>query len=396
VGSPYDVAISAGSLTSSAGYGFSFSDGALTVNPAALTITASNQSKTYGATANLGTTAFTEAGLVNSDTITGVTLTSAGSAAAANVGVYTLTPSAALGTGLSNYTIAYRPAPVGLTVQPTAPGPTFPGPPYFPVPPFSEPILPIQGPDVLPALPNGPAPIANSNQGSPATSGEANSTNSATAEPVTSGSTTTKTSSPAEPAVAIPANTRSDMAGSNSSLVPSQSVPYESHPSSSLTVRPVRAGAVCGDGRISGNAVGAGAGQSGQGPDGPSGCGTGVVNAKPASWTLGARKIAPADLNRSIDDGLAKFREAAMPYGLTATLSVVGASIGLTVGIIGWLLRGGMLLSTFMSSIRTLHGFDPLVVVMRGRRRLAGGDSTVELLFEGTNSMSAIDRGLHP
>jgi hypothetical protein len=83
-----------------------------------LTITASNQSKVYGATAILGTTGFTETGLVNSDTITGVTLTSSGSVATATVagGPYAIAPSAALGAGLSNYTISYANAPIGLTV----------------------------------------------------------------------------------------------------------------------------------------------------------------------------------------------------------------------------------------------------------------------------------------
>jgi hypothetical protein len=47
-GSPYAIAIAAGSVTTSLGYLASFvSSGALTVNPAALTITASNQSKGY-------------------------------------------------------------------------------------------------------------------------------------------------------------------------------------------------------------------------------------------------------------------------------------------------------------------------------------------------------------
>ena len=95
-------------------------DGTWTVDPASLTITASDQSKTYGQTASLGTTAFTENGLVtaNGDSITGVTLTSLGSVATANVtsSPYTITASSATGSGLSNYTIAY----VGglLTVDP--------------------------------------------------------------------------------------------------------------------------------------------------------------------------------------------------------------------------------------------------------------------------------------
>jgi hypothetical protein len=89
-----------------------------TVTPKALTITATNQSKTYGTTAALGTTAFTPSGLVNSDTVTGVTLASGGSPAGATVGTYLITPSAATGTGLTNYTITY--ANGTLTVTPKA------------------------------------------------------------------------------------------------------------------------------------------------------------------------------------------------------------------------------------------------------------------------------------
>ena len=55
----------------------------LTVTPAALTITADSASKTYGQTATFAGTAFTDSGLVNGDTISGVTETSTGAAASA-------------------------------------------------------------------------------------------------------------------------------------------------------------------------------------------------------------------------------------------------------------------------------------------------------------------------
>ncbi|PLZ00633.1 hypothetical protein CY652_20300 [Burkholderia sp. WAC0059] len=98
-----------------AGYQVAY-DGALTVEPAALTITASNQSKTYGQSANPGTTAFTVSGLVNGDAVTGVTLSSSGAAATADAGQYALDAAGATGSGLSNYTIAYDAGT--LTVDP--------------------------------------------------------------------------------------------------------------------------------------------------------------------------------------------------------------------------------------------------------------------------------------
>ena len=90
-------------------YTISYVNGGLTVGAAALTITAESTSKTYGQTVTLTGTEFTESGLVNGDTITGVTLTSAGAAATAPVAgsPYTIVPSGAVGTGLSNYTISY-------------------------------------------------------------------------------------------------------------------------------------------------------------------------------------------------------------------------------------------------------------------------------------------------
>ena len=85
-------------------YAISYEPGTYTVTPAALTVTATSESKTYGQTASL---AYTENGLVNSDTITSVTETSAGAASTAPVGSDPITISNAVGTGLSNYTVTY-------------------------------------------------------------------------------------------------------------------------------------------------------------------------------------------------------------------------------------------------------------------------------------------------
>jgi hypothetical protein len=88
------------------------------ITPATLTVTARGRSKVYGTTLALGTTAFTTTGLVSGDTVTGVTLTSSGAAATAHVNSYAVTPSAAQGSGLSNYIIQY--ATGTLTVTPAA------------------------------------------------------------------------------------------------------------------------------------------------------------------------------------------------------------------------------------------------------------------------------------
>jgi mucin-19 len=123
----YKIVPSAATGTGLGNYTISYVNGTLAVNPATLTITANNDSKTYGTLKTFSTTAFKEAGLLttNGDIITAVTETSTGAAsAAATVGTYKIVPSAAIGTGLSNYTISYvngtltvNPAPLTITAN---------------------------------------------------------------------------------------------------------------------------------------------------------------------------------------------------------------------------------------------------------------------------------------
>ena len=113
-GGPYPITITQGSLTSSSGYGFGFSStGTLTVNRAALTITANSASKTYGDVVTFTGSEFTTGAgqLKNGETVGSVTLTSAGAAATASVAgsPYAITPSAASGGTFdaNNYSIGY-------------------------------------------------------------------------------------------------------------------------------------------------------------------------------------------------------------------------------------------------------------------------------------------------
>ncbi len=117
-GSPYAIAPSAAVGTGLGNYSISYVNGALTVNPKTLTVTANNRGKTYGDTVTFAGTEFTASGLVNADTVTSVTLTSAGAAATATVAgsPHAIVPSAAAGTGLGNYSISYVNG--ALTVNP--------------------------------------------------------------------------------------------------------------------------------------------------------------------------------------------------------------------------------------------------------------------------------------
>ncbi|WP_042446548.1 beta strand repeat-containing protein [Azospirillum sp. B510] len=112
----YAITASAAQGSGLSNYTITYADGTLTVNPAALTVTADAARKTYGDSATL--TGFTATGLKNSDSVTGVSLSSSGTAATAGVGSYAITASAAQGSGLSNYTITY--ADGTLTVNPAA------------------------------------------------------------------------------------------------------------------------------------------------------------------------------------------------------------------------------------------------------------------------------------
>src|ERR1019366_5273123 len=121
-GSPYPITVSVGTITNPFNYQLSFVNGALSVNPAALVITADNASKTYGQTLTFAGTEFPRPGLQNGETIGSVTLPSPGAVSTANVAgsPYLITPSNAAGGSFNtgNYSITYD---TGLlTVTPAA------------------------------------------------------------------------------------------------------------------------------------------------------------------------------------------------------------------------------------------------------------------------------------
>src|SRR5882724_3237929 len=110
-GSPYTITATLGTLAAG-NYQFTFVNGQLTITPRALDVTAKNQSKSYGDTFTFTGTEFISGTgqLVNSDSVTSVTLTSTGAVATATVAgsSYSIVPSAAVGSGLVNYAINYH------------------------------------------------------------------------------------------------------------------------------------------------------------------------------------------------------------------------------------------------------------------------------------------------
>jgi MBG domain (YGX type) len=109
-------AIGIGTLAATNNYTLAFTGNTLDITPAPLTITAGDGSKVYGEA--FTPVAFSTDGLLGTDTVDSVALTSTGSAAAASAGSYDIVPDAALGAGLGNYSITY--ANGTLTVTPAA------------------------------------------------------------------------------------------------------------------------------------------------------------------------------------------------------------------------------------------------------------------------------------
>ncbi len=99
----------------------------ITVLQAPLSVTATNQTKTYGQTFSFAGTEFAANGLVNGDIVTGASLATAGSISNAPVSgsPYAITINSALGNaGLTNYIISYingnltvDPAPLGISAN---------------------------------------------------------------------------------------------------------------------------------------------------------------------------------------------------------------------------------------------------------------------------------------
>ncbi len=79
------------------------------ITTAPLTITANSTFKKYGTTLTFAGTEFTAIGLLASSNISSVSLSSSGAASSAAFGTYSISASAALGGGLSNYSITYVP-----------------------------------------------------------------------------------------------------------------------------------------------------------------------------------------------------------------------------------------------------------------------------------------------
>ena len=112
--------ISQGTLTVSTNYSLTYVGTNLTITPAGLIVTAGSTNKVYGQTKLFAGTEFTTTGLTNGDSVASVTLTSGGATNSATVGSYSINPTNAVSSALSNYTFSYVPGT--LTVTPAVLG----------------------------------------------------------------------------------------------------------------------------------------------------------------------------------------------------------------------------------------------------------------------------------
>src|SRR5208282_5444332 len=115
----YVITNSLGTLVAT-NYLVSLTNGLLTVGPAGLTLTASNEAKVYGQALTFAGTEFGVSGLVNGDSVSGASLSSPGSVAVAAVGgsPYSIVITNAVGNGLTNYTISYVNGLLTVTAAP--------------------------------------------------------------------------------------------------------------------------------------------------------------------------------------------------------------------------------------------------------------------------------------
>lgn len=138
-GGPYAITAADASGSGLSNYDIVYLDGQMTVDPAALTITANDHDKAFGETLSFTGTEFTTIGLLLSDRVDQVELASPGAAASASPdgNPYAITATGAVGSGLENYTITYLTGALNVIPGTNTNVDTLPRPPVTP-----EPVLP--------------------------------------------------------------------------------------------------------------------------------------------------------------------------------------------------------------------------------------------------------------
>ncbi len=415
-GGPYTISVAQGALTALSGYAFSFlNNGQLTVNPAPVSVTALGGSSTYGSSpTNPGLSASGLQNGQNANVLTGLG-NSFGITGQSNTGSYVLSVIGSLTN--SNYTVAgttngswtVNPASVSVTalggastfgVSPLNPGLSAAG------------LQNGQNVSVLTGLRNSFGITGSSSVGTHTLD---------VAGTLTNPNYTVASVSPGSWIVSPVPALRGSLADGSSHFIPGMSVavPPTNGSLSALNglagasgnVDPGNHGSVGGSGRGASAAKAdsgapAGAGNAGTSPANPapvvidtpaavagaspniaaasdpkaacrsgSAGGTGEACGPAAAPTPRGRiGFALTNLNRgalaeAINREFSEVTDFRNGPQTVLTLAMASTSLGLTVGIVSWLLRGGALLGALLSSMPLWREFDPLPVVMRPRRR---------------------------
>jgi hypothetical protein len=378
-----------GSLAAISGYAFAFgSPATLTVNPAPVTVSALGGVSAFGTSpANPGLSA---TGLQNGESVNVLTglYNTFGIDSTSKVGAYILQVGGTLSNG--NYTLAGTTPGAWIVAVPAAgPSPSDPNllvarPPAGGGDGVLDGVAGAQRKvnaaawSAAPALPQAPGRSAMAPGGS----------------------------EPAEPAGAglAPRPSTSPVAPQGPNLPPLPATPIVAPPAAPAgavgpanAVGPSRlAQADCG-----GNAdTGAGADGRTAAGDGGNAVG-GCATTPPRKAVAGKMDFGLSRLDRdafaraAAEDSEEVIRAKATPRQLLM-IGLAGTSVVLTAGVVGWLLRGGALLSALLSSLPLWRGFDPLIVAMRpsrGRRR-GRSASGVDAIFDSADQANGSARGL--
>ncbi|MCX7308424.1 MAG: hypothetical protein NTZ72_10980, partial [Afipia sp.] len=80
-------------------------------------------------------------------------------------------------------------------------------------------------------------------------------------------------------------------------------------------------------------------------------------------------------------------------FSASLKTAIAGSSLALTVGFVGWLLRGGALLTALLSSIPVWRQLDPLTILQDRRRRNDEPTSDVDRIFDKAKQRDNAVRG---
>jgi len=120
-------------------------------------------------------------------------------------------------------------------------------------------------------------------------------------------------------------------------------------------------------------------------------CAAVAASKKPAGLIdFALSKLNHSALFQALDRELSEVRNSKLDMRADPVKVIAVTSMALTAGFVGWLLRGGALLSALLSSMPLWRGLDPLMVVLQPRRKNAESQrhSRVDLMFDNARKFN--------